>query len=208
MILISRPLTLDPLIADSQKMTQLYSDAKLILLRHGESEGNASKVVQGDGEYPLSERGKKQALEAKAVVSLWQPNVYMSSDLSRAFDTALIISDFAPIIQDIRYRERSAGKWEGISRDELERAYPGSIENDALRPEGYESEKSVYARILPALEDSLEYDGLVVVVSHGAVFRLIERYFGGTGERFKHLEGLAFNKDFALLGRVHTIGDK
>lgn len=203
-----RPLALKPFIADSQKVNQPYPDTKLILLRHGESEGNASKVIQGSGEYPLSERGKAQALEAKAIVSLWQTSVYISSDLSRALDTALIISDYAPVLQDKRYRERSAGKWEGVPREELERAYPGSIENDALRPEGYESEKSVYARVLPALHDSLQHEGLVIVVSHGAVFRLIEKYFGGSGERFSHFEGLAFNQDLALLGRVHAIGDK
>jgi len=62
--------------------------------------------------------------------------------------------------------------------------------------------------VLPAIQESLKYEGLVIVVSHGAIFRVIDRYFGGSGERFKHLEGLAFDKDSQLLGRVHTIGDK
>lgn len=189
-------------------MTLPYPQTKLILLRHAESEGNANKVIQGDGEYPLSDKGRQQALEAKTIISPWTPKFYISSDLSRALDTALIISDFSSVIQDARYRERSAGKWEGISREEMEKAYPGSIENDTLRPEGYETEESVYARILPALKDALQYEGLILVVSHGAVFRLVERYFGGSGERFNHLEGIAFNHNLELLGRVQTIGDK
>ena len=189
-------------------MTLPYPQAKLILLRHGESEGNAAKVIQGSGEYPLSDKGKEQAIKAREIVAIWNPSFYISSDLDRAFDTAFLLSAGSPsIIKDERYRERSAGKWEGFSRDELEKMYPGSIENDALRPEEYESEKSVYDRILPAMRDSLKFDGLVLVVSHGAVFRLIDRYFGGTGERFKHLEGLVFDQDSKLLGRVNAIGD-
>ena len=147
--------------ADTLPMIILPELTKLVLLRHGESEGNASKIIQGSGEYPLSENGKRQAMEARDTVSKWNLKQYVSSDLSRAFDTAVILSgSVKDIVLDERFRERGAGKWEGVSREELERAYPGSIENDDLRPDDYESEESVLNRIIPAMEATLLFEGL------------------------------------------------
>lgn len=122
--------------ADTLGMPAPYPHSKLILIRHGESEGNAAKIIQGYGEYPLSEKGRAQALAARSTIKAWQPNTYLSSNLSRALDTALIISEGQEVIQDERYKERGAGKWEGTPRDEMERLHPGAMTNDELRPEG------------------------------------------------------------------------
>jgi len=87
-------------------MTLPYLEAKLILLRHGESEGNAARIIQGNGEYPLSDKGREQAIIAKKTTSHWNPAVYISSNLSRAHDTALILSNNLEVIKDSRYNER------------------------------------------------------------------------------------------------------
>lgn len=55
------------------------------------------------------------------------------------------------------------------------------------------------------MRDALKYPGLLLVVGHGAVFRLVDSYFGGSGDRFSHLEGLAFDENLTLLGRVQTL---
>jgi broad specificity phosphatase PhoE len=162
---------------------------RLILVRHAESEGNAQKIMQGAGEYPLSEKGRNAATQAASRISLLNPAIVVSSDLARATDTARLAAGRVDII-DPRLRERGAGPWEGRPRHELEDAHPGSLEDDSLRPEGFEPAAEVLERMLAACSDLLDKGVVVVAFTHGAVLRVLDVAAGGTGRRFAHLEGL------------------
>ena len=66
---------------------------KLIMVRHGESESNRSRIFAASGEVPLTEVGRKQAKVLAARISLrFKPRRVASSRFKRALETAEIIA--------------------------------------------------------------------------------------------------------------------
>lgn len=65
-------------------------EPRLYLIRHAESEGNTGGILQGAGEYPLSETGRAQALNATHELLALNPALVVASDLGRAIDTAVL----------------------------------------------------------------------------------------------------------------------
>lgn len=177
------------------------SEPRLYLVRHAESEGNARKIMQGVGEYPLSGMGRAQALQVASALNALYPSLVVASDLTRSIDTAMLATGRVDRT-DPRLRERGAGSWEGRLRSDLEDAHPGALKDDALRPEGFEAAEEVVARMHAVATELLEHDGVVVAVTHAAALRLLEKNLGGTGARFSHLEALVLGPDLAILGRV------
>jgi probable phosphoglycerate mutase len=162
---------------------------RLLLVRHGESEWNASGKWQGWADPPLTELGQLQAqVAARAVGSV---DAIVASDLHRASTTADIIArelGVGPVIVDAALRERAAGVWEGLTRTEIESEYPGFLA-DGNRPDGYEDDESVLDRVVPALL-TLEAAGeAVLVVTHGGVIGAVDRVLGQTHARTPNLGG-------------------
>jgi probable phosphoglycerate mutase len=186
---------------------ELPAGTRLVLLRHAESEGNAGKIMQGGGEYPLSEHGRRQAAAAAAALAAWPLTLVVASDLSRAKDTAVLTAGRVDVV-DARLRERGAGPWEGRPRAELESAHPGALEDDALRPDGFEFATAVVARMRDACSELVANPGLVVAVTHGAVLRLLAGDLGASAERFRHLEGLCLGPDLTVLGRIGPLDER
>lgn len=62
---------------------------RLIMLRHGQTEFNAGSRMQGQLDSELSELGRAQAIAAAEVLGKVQPLLIVSSDLHRAYDTAV-----------------------------------------------------------------------------------------------------------------------
>src|SRR3954449_1914254 len=104
------------------------SGAALLLVRHGQSEWNAVGRWQGQADPPLTELGREQArLAARSLGAL---DAIFASDLQRATETALIISNalgVGPVVIDPDLRERDAGEWSGLTRSEIEEQYPGYL---------------------------------------------------------------------------------
>lgn len=102
---------------------------ELVIVRHGESEGNAEGRMQGRKDYGLTEAGRRQA----RVLSEWLAqrrigwDAAYTSPLSRALNTAQIVAEHlgqpAPSI-DPDLCELSAGRLEGLTRPEMERQFP------------------------------------------------------------------------------------
>ena len=65
----------------------------------------------------------------------------------------------------------------------MEEMYPGSLENDSVRPAGFESEEDVLNRVLLGLDEVSKFGGLSIIVGHGAVLRILDRSLGGSGAR-------------------------
>lgn len=128
----------------------------------------------------------------------------MSSDLSRAVDTALLTTGRVDRT-DSRLRERGAGQWEGVPRSSLEAAHPGALEDDALRPDGFEDARDVVDRMRSAADELLDHNGVVVAITHGAVLRLFEKDLTGTVTRFGHLEALVIGPGLVVMGRANFL---
>ena len=158
---------------------------RILLVRHGESEWNAIGRWQGWADAPLSELGQQQAVEAAEAVGA--VDAVVSSDLSRASDTARIISELVgvgPVITMEGLRERDVGEWSGLTRTEIEERWPGTYEawrtGGMPSPPGGEANDVIIERVLGALRAiAAEWPHAeVLAVSHGGVIRLLERHHG------------------------------
>lgn len=164
---------------------------RMLLVRHGESEWNALGRWQGQADPPLSPTGKRQA--ASAAQRLGTVDLIVSSDLSRAVHTAHIIAELlgvGPVIVEPRLRERDAGEWSGLTRDQVEERFPGYLD-DGRRPPGWEPDDVLLARTTDALNElERTYSGAeILVVTHGGVIYTLERQHGLPHVRLANLEG-------------------
>ena len=98
----------------------------LLLVRHGESEGNAARMFTGHSASPLTERGARQAEALAAALGEPAPTVMYSSDLPRAMSTAapLAVRAGLTVVADHRLRERDMGSFVGVRFDVLEAEQP------------------------------------------------------------------------------------
>lgn len=173
----------------------------MLLLRHGQSEWNAVRRWQGRADTPLTELGRLQALRCgeqleRRRASNGQPFAAVwSSTLGRASETATILSDclaLGAVSTDERLCEADAGEWEGLTPDEIERAYPGFLA-DHRRPASFESPLAVVARARAALSEIADQHrdaGDVLIVTHSGVLRSIVRHLGAVDERIPNLGGV------------------
>jgi broad specificity phosphatase PhoE len=180
---------------------------RALLVRHGQSEWNLSGRWQGQADPPLTDLGRTQARAAAA--SLGEVAAIWSSDLQRATETAAIISadlGVGPVIVDDDLRERDAGEWSGLTRDEIDLQYPGFLaptEEDSpdvwkpRRPPGWESDASVAMRLHRALLRirATVGPGEVLIVSHAGLIYAAERALGSEGPRLANLEGVCLELD-------------
>ena len=94
--------------------------ATLLLIRHGETDWNASGRLQGHTDRPLNDYGRRQARELADRLSDDAIAAIYASDLSRAKETAEIVGARLglPVVVDADLRERNWGSWEGLTPSE------------------------------------------------------------------------------------------
>jgi probable phosphoglycerate mutase len=171
---------------------------RVLLIRHGQSTWNAAGRWQGHADPPLSELGEAQA--AAAADHLDGVDVVITSDLERARRTAEILAGgdrgaggAGEIVVEARLRERDAGEWTGLTRTQIEAAWPGYLD-DGRRPPRFEDADAVAARALAALRDLHQAHAgrVVLAVAHGGVIRALERATGVHGPVVANLGGRWF----------------
>ncbi|MDT4892969.1 MAG: glucosyl-3-phosphoglycerate phosphatase [Pseudonocardiales bacterium] len=146
---------------------------RLILLRHGRTAWNAERRFQGQADPPLDDVGRAQAYEVAGLMATFEPPLLVSSDALRAMQTAGPIGDLLglDVLPDARFRERSLGHWEGLTRDEVQQRYPDEFADWAAGREvsrrGGESREQVAVRALAAFRDLPEMP-IAVIVTHSA----------------------------------------
>lgn len=155
---------------------------KFIMIRHGFSVANNEKRFAGHSDFPLTEIGKKQAERCAEALKDEHIDAIYSSDLSRAFETAIPVAKahgFA-VIPNKGLREIFAGEWEGKSFDELDESYAESYgvwKSDIghARPDGGESVAELYSRILTTLgEIAKDNEGKTVcIATHATPIRAV-----------------------------------
>lgn len=159
---------------------------KLYLLRHGETDWNTIYKLQGRTDIPLNENGREQAKLAAAELKDIPFDAVFSSPLSRAYETACIITadrPLTPVIDD-RLTEMSFGKYEGTT-PEYNDIYPNRVrlfaDTENYVPDGGESFEDISKRCRNFLEMLKEKDYKnVLIVSHGALTKGILREINNT----------------------------
>ena len=149
---------------------------RLVLWRHGETDYNVAARMQGQLDSQLTAIGLGQARRAARRLAELQPDVLMTSDLSRAGDTAAVFAAQTgmPLQVDKRLRETHLGKWQGLTHAEVEAQYPGGIQiwrsDPQWAPPGGESRVEVAAR---AAQVVAELDAaahrVAVLCTHGGL---------------------------------------
>ena len=158
---------------------------KLYFIRHGETDWNLQKRVQGSADIPLNATGVVQATAIAHALQAQAPELqhfdfYVSPQV-RAQQTMHIICanqprDFATVKTDARLRELEFGIWEGKTIDAMHQARDyaqGQVGHYHWKPEGGESYAEGVVRVDAFLR---ELKGPSLLVSHGAVARCVIAY--------------------------------
>lgn len=171
---------------------------KLLLIRHGESEGNIRQQWQGLLDAPLTRRGREQALLLAERVRRWSAAqgeplaaVY-SSTLARAYWTAEVLARRCgvPLVLDKRLRERDIGELQGLTWPEIEARYPDLAQTIRQRRAvsalpGGESPFQLAERVWQAVEritNGHAPEANVAVVSHGGSLNAYFNRLTGRGD--------------------------
>jgi broad specificity phosphatase PhoE len=177
---------------------------RLLLVRHGQSTWNAGGRWQGQADTPLSPLGEEQAQEATRRLATFGFCRVIASDLQRARRTAEILAGALdlPVEIDPDLREIDVGEWTGLTRDEIDARWPGELaEWAAGRGEstiGGESRTHLTDRARAALvraAASSSPGDSVLLVSHGALIRNLDRVLGLKPQGIGNLTGRWYEVD-------------
>ena len=156
------------------KKNYLY---KIPLLRHAESIGNAEGYFQGQGDFPLTERGREQvhALSARWLEEKRKFDYVIASPLSRTRETVEILSErlgFSIDEFDSIWMERHNGKVTGLKHEEGRRLLPQPRFKNPYQvfAGNGEGDWELFLRAGHALQSLLmRPPGRYLIVSHGAI---------------------------------------
>ena len=163
-------------------------DAKFILIRHGESMANATFRYAGHSDYELSPKGRMQAEAAAEYFKDEKLSAIYSSDLKRAYSTAIPHSErhSLPIIKSKELREVYVGEWENQTVSDITERWHNEfcVEwkqkfGSSTPPEGesvYLAGKRMHDKLMSIAK---EIDGKILVTAHAAVIRAFWCYFQG-----------------------------
>lgn len=162
---------------------------RVLFIRHGETEWNRAKRIQGHIDIPLAETGVAQAdrlavrLAREAHDGLTLDAIY-SSDLTRAQQTARptasVLGVGLRLVKGLR--ERAYGVFQGHDGDAIASRFPAAYavwqtRDPGFAPEGGESSRAFYHRVLHAVAEIVgsHPDGRIACVTHGGVLDCVYR---------------------------------
>ncbi len=158
----------------------------LILIRHGQSKGNANNIVQGHLDEGLSDLGLDQANMLSKYFNNNDINYIYSSDLGRAIQTAEPSSKKLNISIKINpdFKEAGFGIWEGMTYDEVREKYSKEFSawhgNYFIRPDWFESFENHQTRVRKGIEEILanhKKDDKIAIFTHGGSIKTQVGYF-------------------------------
>ncbi|WBU38572.1 histidine phosphatase family protein [Homoserinibacter sp. YIM 151385] len=144
---------------------------ELFLVRHGETDWNAARRIQGRTDIPLNDTGRAQARATGRLLARRSWDGVVTSPLARAAETAAIIAAELglgePAVSEPLV-ERDYGAAEGLDYTEIDRRFP-----EGARVPGRETREQVAARVVPELVRLAQArpGASLVVVSHGGAIR-------------------------------------
>ena len=170
-------------------------------LRHGQTEWNAERRIQGQMESQLTDLGRWHAGEqAKLMPSILAQNPRcIASPLLRAQHTAQIALGDYPFENDARLMEIDAGAWQGLLYDDVLAQWPHVVNADMTALElfahapGGEGMDAFRGRIIEVLDSLTEP---TVIVAHGLWGQVARGYLRALSEehvrQLDNLQGVVY----------------
>lgn len=178
----------------------------LYLVRHGESVGNAEQLFFGWKDYPLTERGREQAEKAAEKLRAIPFHRCCASDLSRAWETALICTAGREIEPERcpDLREQHLGALEGMTWEEAQDVFADALEaylQDWRCPlPTAEPYAHMLRRVSDCVQEIVERGEDTLIVAHNGSLTLILSCLGLIGER--ELTDMSFQFRFGCFSAV------
>lgn len=167
---------------------------KIILIRHGYTDGNEKGIYQGRLDLNLSEEGINQCKEVEVKLKQLNINAIYCSDLRRAIQSGEIIFPHEKLNVIEAIREIDFGLWEGLNYKQISVVYKKEFEQfikdyvNFTFPEG-ESFKQFYLRVEKWLSETIKNHKkgeTIAIVSHGGVIKAILCILLGLGKEGFH----------------------
>lgn len=162
----------------------MFTMITLYIVRHGKTEYNVQRRIQGHIDTPLTDEGYENAFRvAERLRGIKFDHIY-SSDLGRAFITAHVIAEKLSlenrIVREKRLREKNYGEFNGKKIDELKTAHPE--EDYQFCPPWGESFSDLQKRVVSFIEEleRRHKDKTALIVTHSGCIRAIACHFCGT----------------------------
>lgn len=158
----------------------------ILLIRHGQTEYNATGRWQGHLDVPLNDVGKAQAKALAQRLENWPVAAVYASDLKRAAMTAVYLAETWGLTPtyDVAWRERDVGVFEGRANKELQQEYPevwANMRNGIYDIPESESFEQLQARAAAAYEKVVAANPaeMVAIISHGGTLNTLVSYVLG-----------------------------
>lgn len=164
---------------------------KLYIVRHGQTDGNVNKIMDGIRDIDLNETGKEQARITAELLRNTKFDLIICSPLSRTRHTMEIINiNNYPVIYDDRIKERDCGEFTGKKFDSLNRDLYWNYYDETI----YEKAENIdifFERVFSFLDEikNKYNDKTILLVTHEGVTKAINCYFNGVPED-GNLQGL------------------
>jgi len=144
----------------------------ILLARHGETDWNLHRRVQGHSDTPLNDTGRDQARALADALDAEELDAVYSSDLVRAHETARIVAEHKGLAVTAmpELREKHFGTWEGLTDEEILSRFPEA----ALGHWGDGETTEEMARRVQEVLDRIARahpEGRVLVITHGGPVR-------------------------------------
>lgn len=159
----------------------------IYLVRHGETEWNNKKIVQGHSDIPLNQNGIIQSEQLGKKLKKINFAAVFSSDLIRAKRTAeiIILEKKLAVVTTKVLRERLFGRFEGILMNEIRKILGGFIllskeKQKKFKFNDVENDEQLMNRFIPFIREvAVAFQGKnVLVVSHGGLIRTFLKHIG------------------------------
>jgi len=187
---------------------------RYIVVRHGESTANVEGIISSDPVvatviHGLTHTGKQQVSDAcpriSELVSSYRQVVLLSSDLTRALETAQIIKDRlrlrGEVVIETGLRERNFGRLNGLTHDNYQRAWDRDLHDPYHQHFGVECVMSVLDRMTNVIAqcESKWSSAAIVLVSHGDPLQILCTAFHRHPASSHHSLPLLANAEARLL---------
>ena len=158
---------------------------QILLVRHGETDGESSIRYFGSTDVDLSDEGRAQMHKLAPRLAARRVDLWLASNLRRSWSASALVSRGARVRIEPDLREVHFGEWEGLTREEIAARDPVLFEDwqagkDGFEYPGGEARASFQARIAGVVERLLAGpDRFVAGVLHKGVIREIARQLTG-----------------------------
>ena len=182
----------------------------IYLVRHAEAYGNKHRIFHGISDSALTENGMEQVKKAAKALMKYEIDAVYSSDLTRAYMTAIYYADKAGLGVNIHkgLREINGGEWEDLPWSVLPKRFPNEYhtwENEPhlhKMPKGesmYELKKRIMNTFMRIVSDNPGAD--IAIFTHGTAIRVLLAEISGIG--FINLKKINWHENTAITKIVY-----